>query len=258
MAQSFGTYKKVQCFGNQNVRGAAVEAAARRWHMEDYHCIVLNLENHVGKALFAIFDGHGGTACAEYMSRNLPLSLNKLPNLDEESIQKVVDELDSSFRQESKNIPPDPRFSPCAAVPSPGSTMIAAILDFNSSDTIKIQTINLGDSRCMLARDGVAIDMSNDHKPNDPSESERIIAAGGRVLGNRVNGDLLLSRAFGDFYLKDVDGLSPHQQKVSSNSLNRKPSIGGKLYVEGNFMYWEKLYVVGTNFLWVICAREVP
>ena len=57
---------------------------------------------------------------------------------------------------------------------------------------------NAGDSRCVLCRDGKAVDMSFDHKPEDEPERKRIEAAGGKVtLAGRVNGGLNLSRAIG-------------------------------------------------------------
>jgi len=57
---------------------------------------------------------------------------------------------------------------------------------------------NAGDSRCVLCRDGQAVNMSDDHKPEDPDEQERIVNAGGRVTcDGRVNGGLNLSRAIG-------------------------------------------------------------
>jgi len=75
-------------------------------------------------------------------------------------------------------------------------------------------TTNIGDSRAVLSRNGTAIDLSRDHKPNDPIERSRIEAAGGSVIWHghsdregtpipgtglyRVNGNLALSRAIGD------------------------------------------------------------
>lgn len=57
---------------------------------------------------------------------------------------------------------------------------------------------NVGDSRCVLCRNDVAIDMSVDHKPENDKEMTRIKNAGGRVTGEgRVNGGLNLSRALG-------------------------------------------------------------
>ncbi len=45
---------------------------------------------------------------------------------------------------------------------------------------------------------GLAVDMSEDHKPTDPPELERIVNAGGQVgADSRVNGGLNLSRAIG-------------------------------------------------------------
>lgn len=61
---------------------------------------------------------------------------------------------------------------------------------------------NVGDSRAVLSRRGTALDLSNDHKPEDPVELARITGAGGRVTPDgRVNGGLNLSRAFGIPYV---------------------------------------------------------
>jgi len=93
---------------------------------------------------------------------------------------------------------------------------------------------NVGDSRAVLSRSGKAIDLTRDHKPNDPSERKRVESLGGSVdwcgpihpkTGNpiikrrsyrhkkvsgkidrgkicngvfRINGNLSLSRAIGD------------------------------------------------------------
>ena len=62
----------------------------------------------------------------------------------------------------------------------------------------ELYVANAGDSRCVLCRDGKAMDMSDDHKPEDPGEQDRIVKAGGRVTcDGRVNGGLNLSRAIG-------------------------------------------------------------
>lgn len=46
--------------------------------------------------------------------------------------------------------------------------------------------------------------MSIDHKPDDPVELKRIKAGGGFVAEGRVNGNLNLSRAMGDFEYKGL------------------------------------------------------
>lgn len=50
----------------------------------------------------------------------------------------------------------------------------------------------------MVSREGKAVDMSVDHKPEDDLERNRIEKAGGKVTADgRVNGGLNLSRAIG-------------------------------------------------------------
>lgn len=64
---------------------------------------------------------------------------------------------------------------------------------------------NAGDSRCVVCRNGKAIEMSLDHKPEDEEETKRIEKAGGKItLDGRVNGGLNLSRAIGDHTYKRV------------------------------------------------------
>ena len=49
----------------------------------------------------------------------------------------------------------------------------------------QVLAANIGDSRCVISRAGLAIDMSFDHKPEDDIELKRIIKAGGFLTGNR-------------------------------------------------------------------------
>ncbi|XP_076890877.1 putative protein phosphatase 2C 24 isoform X1 [Bidens hawaiensis] len=81
-----------------------------------------------------------------------------------------------------------------------GSTAVVAVVTPD-----KIVIANCGDSRAVLCRNGKAVPLSNDHKPDRPDELNRIQDAGGRVLywdGARVCGVLAMSRAIGDNYLK--------------------------------------------------------
>lgn len=83
---------------------------------------------------------------------------------------------------------------------SSGCTAVIALLTGN-----ELYVANAGDSRCVVCRNGAAVDMSLDHKPEDAEELERIQKAGGRVtMDGRVNGGLNLSRAIGDHAYKTV------------------------------------------------------
>jgi protein phosphatase 2C family protein 2/3 len=92
---------------------------------------------------------------------------------------------------------------------------------------------NAGDSRSVLGVKGRAKPLSFDHKPQNEGtcssvhqplrqadtrtgEKARISAAGGFVDFGRVNGNLALSRAIGDFEFKKSADLSPEQQIVTA------------------------------------------
>lgn len=74
---------------------------------------------------------------------------------------------------------------------------------------------NAGDSRAVCSVVGEARPLSHDHKPSNEKEARRIIAAGGWVEFNRVNGNLALSRALGDFAFKTNDTMPAEEQVVT-------------------------------------------
>jgi len=105
-----------------------------------------------------------------------------------------------------------------------GSTAIVVLVDCGGESSgpqrpRRITVANCGDSRAILSRNGKAIELSEDHKPELPGEEERIKGAGGHVamMGpcHRIDGwGLNLSRALGDFHYKGRHDLRPEEQKV--------------------------------------------
>lgn len=55
----------------------------------------------------------------------------------------------------------------------------------------------------MLIRRDSLETLSEDHKPTNPYEKNRIKKAGGKVNNGRINNGLNISRSFGDFALKN-------------------------------------------------------
>ncbi|XP_015111433.1 probable protein phosphatase 2C 11 [Diachasma alloeum] len=93
-----------------------------------------------------------------------------------------------------------------------GCTAVVALLQGN-----ELYVANAGDSRCVLCRDGEAMELSLDHKPEDQPEMARIVKAGGKVTSDgRVNGGLNLSRALGDHAYKQNSALPPEEQMISA------------------------------------------
>lgn len=66
-----------------------------------------------------------------------------------------------------------------------------------------------------MSTNGEAHAISIDHKPSNEVEQQRIVNAGGYVEAGRVNGNLALSRAFGDLEFKKNAQLPPAAQAVT-------------------------------------------
>lgn len=93
-----------------------------------------------------------------------------------------------------------------------GCTAVVALLKGRD-----LYVANAGDSRCVVCRKGTAIEMSLDHKPEDPLEWKRIMNAGGKVTcDGRVNGGLNLSRAIGDHAYKMNKDLAATEQMITA------------------------------------------
>ena len=78
----------------------------------------------------------------------------------------------------------------------------------------KLVVANTGDSRAALSRNGKVIELSKDHKPEDPQQLARITLAGAKVEKGRINNHLNLSRCLGDLHYKRNPDLPPNKQAV--------------------------------------------
>jgi len=80
-----------------------------------------------------------------------------------------------------------------------GCTANVVVVD---QDRKKIFVANAGDSRCVMGVNGKCVPLSFDHKPECPVELARIEHCGSVVTEGRVDGNLNLTRAFGDLKYK--------------------------------------------------------
>jgi protein phosphatase 1L len=160
--------------------------------MEDYH--VAKFVQHNGRelGLFAIYDGHLGDSVPAYLQKNLFANILKEEEFwtdPQRSISKAYERTDESVLTHTPDLGRG------------GSTAVTAIL-INGK---QLWVANVGDSRAVLSRRGQAIQLSIDHEPN--TERSSIENRGGFVSNMpgdvaRVNGQLAVSRAFGDRNLK--------------------------------------------------------
>ena len=140
---------------------------------------------------FAIYDGHGGKYVSQFLQENMPMCfMDKRTTypLHKNYVYSVYNAIQSTLKKY--------KFSQ-----DMGSTsLICIIFDYNNSKYLNI--INLGDCRCVLCRENIALPLTKDHKPHWPEEKHRIEALGGKLTHDgfdwRING-LSVSRSFGDF-----------------------------------------------------------
>ncbi|XP_033953736.1 protein phosphatase, Mg2+/Mn2+ dependent, 1Na (putative) isoform X1 [Pseudochaenichthys georgianus] len=180
-----------------------------RSQMEDAHTCKPQLEGELTEwGYFAVFDGHAGTTVAKYCSTNLlghilatgGIKANEDPEQVKEGIREGFLEIDRHMHKMARQDNWD----------HSGSTAAVVL-----TSPRHIYFINCGDSRTLLCRKGQVVFYTEDHKPFNPREKERIQNAGGSVTLQRVNGSLAVSRALGDFDFKEVDWRPQTEQLVS-------------------------------------------
>ncbi|KAL3334597.1 hypothetical protein AABB24_031033 [Solanum stoloniferum] len=167
-----------------------------RRQMEDALSVKLDLLTNYD--FFGVYDGHGGS-CVAHACRDLLHKLLMEVILDEDGKLEEINwgkVMTTSFCKMDEEVN---RING-AEVATIGSTAVVAVVGKE-----EVIVANCGDSRAVLSRGGVALALSNDHKPNRPDELERIEKLGGKVIswnGHRVLGVLATSRSIGDNYLK--------------------------------------------------------
>ncbi|KAI5199514.1 protein phosphatase [Aureobasidium subglaciale] len=203
-----------------------------RISMEDAHATILDLQPLEGDDLkpaasdvrisfFGVYDGHGGDKVAIYTGENLHKIVAKQEAFKNKDFEQA---LKDGFLAIDRAILSDPRYEEEVS----GCTATVGIITHD-----KIYVGNAGDSRTVLGVKGRAKPLSFDHKPQNEGasstflfvansadiktgEKARICAAGGFVDFGRVNGNLALSRAIGDFEFKKSADLPPEQQIVTA------------------------------------------
>ncbi|XP_028405712.1 probable protein phosphatase 2C T23F11.1 isoform X2 [Dendronephthya gigantea] len=175
-----------------------------RVNMEDALTAILALEEDKDVSFFAVYDGHGGAQVANYCGKYVHSKLANDPAFSE---GRIEDAIKRSFLSIDEDMQNDSDLKDDMA----GSTAIVVVIKDG-----KIFCGNVGDSRSVASVRGNVQELSYDHKPSNDEETRRIVAAGGWVEFNRVNGNLALSRALGDFCFKKNVQKSAEEQIVTA------------------------------------------
>lgn len=183
-----------------------------RLEMEDSH-VTVDIPTQEDHMFLAVFDGHAGAGAAKYASEHIIKFLLESEHWkmyqsggcqDIELLGKAMtyafETVDYHMKHHQDSAPDDVS----------GCTSVTAII------TPKyIICANAGDSRCVLGTGNTTKPLSEDHKPYGEIEKKRIENAGGFVQWNRVDGDLAVSRALGDFSYKNRPDFHAKDQKIT-------------------------------------------
>ena len=188
-------------FGLINSYAANTNQGIDRNYNDDRVKIMINMNrpsNYPSKApwplisYFAIFDGHNGDHCAEYLRQNLLQFIYTNPNFPkniERSIREAFIKADEEYLNHYSYINDDlnnrmnynnNNLDYCNSSGSCG--LILLLID------TKIYIANVGDSRCIVSCSNGEIqkDVTRDHKPEFPYEKKRIYNNNGNIYRNET------------------------------------------------------------------------
>lgn len=213
----------------------AVAMQGYRTTMEDYHVIsTLQGRGPEKVAVLGVFDGHGGNWMANYAKENFVRVLESTESWQHVNIGDALNDAFLELDAEAR------RCLTLSGSTSSGSTAIVVVITPD-----EIVCANAGDSRAVCMFDNEVVALSEDHKPYLETERKRIEASQGVVLNGRVDGNLALSRALGDFEFKTNVNLSPEQQKITA-----KPDIMTRSRKAGGWL------LLASDGLWDVFTNE--
>lgn len=219
--------------GNHSITTVGIQGY--RETMED--SVLIEPLNRKGWYFALVFDGHGGNAVSKYLKDNFinifkymhmweTIQKSQCEPSDNDVISLICDFCFIMDEEIKLNIE--------------GSKVCGSTCSGVLMTPTKYYTINIGDSRTVLLRNSEVIELTNDHKPDNKNERERIYKAGSFVFKGRISGILAVSRAFGDFAFKEEGELSYKDRPVICHpDVNVHPITSDDQYI-----------IIGCDGLW--------
>ncbi|KAG9285919.1 hypothetical protein G9A89_013344 [Geosiphon pyriformis] len=235
--------------------------------MEDAHSFFEDFGGVEGQGFFAIFDGHAGKQaaewCGEHFHETFQQVLQQYPGLTvPEVFAKAFHEADKELKQNAG------KHSGCTAITAflrTEEVKDGEVINGKENDvrlgTAEIKkkskrvlyTANVGDARAVLCHDGKAIRLSYDHKGSDAQEAKRIVDAGGFVMNNRVNADILKIM---ETYPKMVEkGVLAVTRSLGDSSM-KEFIVGSPYTTETIITEKDPFLILACDGLWDVCEDQ--
>ncbi|XP_072996613.1 probable protein phosphatase 2C 2 [Typha latifolia] len=229
-----------------NIRSGSFANIGPRRYMEDEHIRIDDLAAYLGflrcptpSAFYGVFDGHGGPDAAAYVKRHAMRFFFEDANFPQASqadnifLESVEDSVRRAFLMADLALADDSTVSS-----SSGTTAITALV-FGRS----LLVANAGDCRAVLCRKGIAVEMSQDHRPIYTAEHQRVLESGGFVDDGYLNGVLSVSRALGDWDMKMPQG--------SPSPLIAEPEFRQAVLTED-----DEFLIIGCDGIWDVMSSQ--
>jgi serine/threonine protein phosphatase PrpC len=160
--------------------------------MEDFSKIVEKYMGDPNKALFTLYDGHGGSDPVIYVKDRMPeLLLKCLQSKENTTTEAAITQAFVKIDDELKFCDSE----------NTGCTACVVYINIENGKRV-LYCANVGDTRSVLVTCDEATTITQDHKCSETAEVERVRESGGIVFSGRVFGQLVLTRALGDHALK--------------------------------------------------------
>ncbi|KAL7123724.1 hypothetical protein ABFS83_14G001700 [Erythranthe nasuta] len=216
---------------------------------EDQHIRIDDLCTHLGSlcswsepsSFYAVFDGHGGSDAAAYMRNNTMKFFFEdagLPQTSDDIDEKFLQDLESCHRR-SFLLADHALADELSVVDSYcGTTALTALVLGRN-----LLVANAGDCRAVLCRKGDAVQLSQDHRPSCEVERKRVEDLGGTIEYGYLNGELAVTRALGDWYMKLPFG--------SASPLTAEPEFQWTLLTDE-----DEFLIIGCDGIWDVLSNQ--
>ena len=182
---------------------------------------------------FGVFDGHGGSACADYLRDNLHnfvVQNEQFPQNPVEAIKEGFRECERNFLSLVEQAQARAQHLMTGQTVGPERSGSCATVVMVIDDMIYV--INVGDSRAIMSIDAgnqIGV-LSRDHKPDDELEKIRIQAAGGKIYRTQTFAKAAAHPGEKDLYVQGPLRVFPGRLSVSKTFGDieaKRPRYGG-------------------------------
>nr|XP_043639580.1 probable protein phosphatase 2C 2 [Erigeron canadensis] len=232
--------------------GSHTDIGPRRCN-EDAHIHIDDLSKLFGEvykwalpsSFYAIFDGHGGSEASSYVKQHA-MSLF----FQDADLQHITRMTEADFQDEMfvKRV----ERSHCKAFLRADQALAdnECIDEYCGTTALTVLILgrrlilaNAGDCRAVLCKKGVAVQMSQDHRPSCLQEKKRVEELGGFFEDGYLNGELAVTRALGDWHMK--------KSSPNSSPLIAEPEVKQMMLSED-----DEFMIIGCDGIWDVMSNQ--